>query len=70
MYIHMTQFHCGWVVWTTALWGTIIVTVSSYREFREHIVCFFVETNYLHWNTTFPPLYEQDDSDYIQELFQ
>jgi hypothetical protein len=55
-----------------SLWGTIIVTISSYREFREHSVSFVVETTYLHWNTTFPAftVCEKEDKDHIWDLFE
>ncbi|XP_033610859.1 sodium channel protein Nach [Cryptotermes secundus] len=64
------------VFWTTAvslsLWCTIIVTLSSYREFREHSVSFVVETTYLHWNTTFPAftVCEKEEEEYIWDHFE
>ncbi|XP_021920095.1 degenerin del-1-like isoform X2 [Zootermopsis nevadensis] len=50
----------------------MIITVSSYKDFREHSISFAVETTYLRWNTTFPAftVCEEDDPEYVWEEFK
>lgn len=52
--------YCYRMFWLDALFLScflaFLFTLESYKSFHEHPISFNVETDYLHWNTTFPAL--------------